>query len=68
MPREKEGYRDMLAFLNENKKLPLLLSRGQACEAMGVSRDYLAVLIAKGDIKLSESKIPIGSLARYLCG
>lgn len=68
MPREKEGYRDMLAFLNENKKLPLLLSRGQACEAMGVSRDYLAILIAKGDIKLSDSKIPIGSLARYLCG
>ena len=68
MAREKEGYRDMLMFLNETKKLPLLLNRGQACEALGISRDYLAVLIAKGDIKLLNSKIPIGSVARYLCG
>ena len=68
MPREKEHYRDMLMFLNESKNLPLLMDRGQACEALTVSRDYLAKLIAKGDIKSEHNKIPIGSVARYLCG
>ena len=68
MSREKDGYREMLMFLNETKKLPLLLNKGQACEALSVSRDYLAILIAKGDIKLSGKKIPLGSIARYLCG
>lgn len=59
MPREKENYRDMLMFLTETKKLPLLVNRGQACEAMNISRDYLAILIAKGKIKLDGSKFPI---------
>ena len=68
MAREKEGYREMLMFLSETKKLPLLMNRGQACEALGISRDYLAVLIAKGHIKLSGNKIPLGSVAGYLCG
>ena len=68
MPREKEGYREMLMFLNESKSLPLLMDRGQACEALGISRDYLAKLIAKGDIRLERNKIPIRSVAKYLCG
>ena len=68
MSREKEGYREMLVFLNETKKLPLLMDRGQACEALSVSRDHLARLIAKGSISLDKNKIPIGSVARYLCG
>lgn len=68
MPKEKAGYRDMLMFLSEDKKAPLLLNRGQACELMGISRDHLAEMIYKGEIKLSENKIPIGSIARYLCG
>lgn len=67
MAREKENYREMLLFLNVNKKIPLLMSRGQACEVMGISRDYLSMLISKGKIKLSENKIPIGSVANYLC-
>lgn len=68
MPMEKAGYREMLMFLTESKGLPLLLNRGEACEALSISRDYLAILIKKGDIKLSGSKIPLGSIARYLCG
>lgn len=68
MAMEKAGYRDMLMFLSETKKLPLLINRGQACEALNVSRDYLAILIKRGDIKLSGSKITLGSMARYLCG
>lgn len=68
MPLEREGYRDTLAFLTTTKNLPMLINRKQACEVLGVSRDYLGKLIAKGEIKLSNSKITLGSLARYLCG
>lgn len=68
MAREKPNYRDMLSFLAETKDLPLLLNRGQACKVMGISRDHLAVLIIEGKIVVDNNKIPIGSVARYLCG
>lgn len=68
MSREKEGYGDMLIFLSETKKLPAMASRGQACEALGISRDTLAKLIIKGQISVSSNKILIGSVARFLCG
>lgn len=68
MAKEKEGYREMIVFLCENKKLPLLVTKREACVAMGISRNYLTKLIIDGKITLDENKIPIGSIARYLCG
>ena len=68
MAREKEGYRDMLYFLSEVKKLPLAMNKGQVCDALNVSREHLSVMISKGHIKVVDSKIPIGSVANYLCG
>lgn len=67
MAREKEGYREMLLFLSVDKKLPALANKVQICEALGISRDYLDKLIAKGDISLSSNKVTIGSVARFLC-
>lgn len=66
MPREKQNYRDMLLFLSE--KYPPTMTRGQACEALGVSRPTLRTMIGKNHIKVQDGKIPIGSVASYLCG
>lgn len=68
MPKRKEGVDEMLIFLSEEKGLPALASRGQVCDALGIGRDHLSRLIIKGKITLDENKIPIGSVARYLCG
>ena len=66
MPREKPNYRDMLQILLE--KYPLLLSKKQTAEALGISRTHLDKIISKGHLKFQDGKIPIGSIASYLCG
>ena len=66
MGREKEGYRDMLAVLAE--KYPLLLSRTQAGEVLGISQPHLRKLIQKKQITVKDGKIPIGSVINYSCG
>lgn len=66
MAREKANYRDMVSILRE-EELPLLMTRGQACKALGCSRDYLAELIIKGEIDLKDNKVTLGSIARYIC-
>lgn len=66
MPREKEGYREMLSILME--KYPATLSRTQAGEALSVSQPHLRKLIQRKHIAVKDGKIPIGSIASYLCG
>lgn len=66
MPREKEGYRDILMFLME--RYPATMSRKQAAEAMGMSTRQLYRVIQKKHIKVQDGKIPVGSVASYLCG
>lgn len=70
MAREREGFRDMLSFLAQERNIPLVMSRCQAAEALKISRTSLNALIADGYIKVDRetNKIPIGSLAKYLCG
>lgn len=67
MPREKPNYRDMLQILLE-KGYPMLLSKTQTAEALGISKKYLNKIISKGHLKAQDGKIPIGSIASYLCG
>ena len=66
MPREPVGFRDMLAELM--KEHPMLLSKTSVCEMLEVSRTYLDKLIREGKITYKDGKVPIGSVARYLCG
>ena len=66
MPREKEGYREILSALME--RYPLLLTRTQTAQALGIGRSTLAEIIRKKHIKVQDGKIPVGSLANYLCG
>ena len=66
MGREKENYRATLQFLSE--KYPMLMAKIQVAEALGISRTHLDKVIRKGHIKVQDGKIPIGSVASYLCG
>lgn len=66
MGREKPNYRDMLQFLYEND-FPLVMNKKEVMERLNISSTTLNNLIRRGDIKISENKITIGSLARYLC-
>lgn len=65
MSREKEGYREMLAILAP--KYPMLLTRLQAGEILGVSQPHLRKLIQKKRIAVKDGKIPIGSVISYSC-
>lgn len=66
MPREKPNYRDTFAILAENH--PLTLRKREAAELLGCSLNHLKKLIQKGYIKDAGGKIPLGSIANYLCG
>ncbi len=64
MGREREHYRDNLAYLAE--KYPLVLQKKQAAEILGCSIEYLNKLICKKAIKEVCGKIPLGTIANYL--
>lgn len=68
MPREKPNFRDMLQYLHEDLKVPLAMSQKQAAEVLGVSKPHFYKLVAKDHIKVQDGKVPIGSVASYLCG
>ncbi len=63
---EKKGYREMLLMLSE--KYPNTMTKKQASEALGVSFPRLQKIIAHKRISVVDGKIPIGSVASYLCG
>lgn len=67
MPREKENYRNMLQFLLE-KGYPMTMSKTQAAELMEISKPHLDKIIRNKHIKVQDGKIPLGSIANYLCG
>ncbi len=68
MPREKPNYRDTLQFLTE-KYTKMSLSKGETVDLLGITYPSLQKMIKKGELKADCcGKIPIGSLASYLCG
>ena len=46
----------------------MMLTKGMVAEALGISYPHLKKIINNGRLKVSDGKIPIGSLANYLCG
>lgn len=68
MAREKPNYRENLQFLYEEYgKLSFL--KAEVSEILGVAYNTLQKMIKAGDLKVDScGKIPIGSLASYLCG
>ena len=68
MPREKPNFRDMLQYLHEDKQCPLTMTQKEAAKVINVSVTHFKTIVAKGHIKVVDGKIPIGSVASYLCG
>lgn len=67
MAREKANYRETLAFLSE-LGYPMSLSKTETQKILGISWEYLNKLIEKNYIKEIAGKIPLGSVANYICG
>ena len=67
MAREKENYRTMLSFLSSEMHLPLLMTKQETCKALDVSPTTLSHIIRDGGLKFDNGRIPIGSVANYLC-
>ena len=65
--REKANYRDMLQFLTD-KGYPLMLTKKQTAEILNCGKNAVPRIISKGHLKVIDGKIPIGSVASYLCG
>ena len=65
--REKANYRDMLQFLTE-KGYPLMLTQKQTAEILNCGKNTVPRIISRGHLKVIDGKIPIGSVASYLCG
>lgn len=65
MAREKPTYRDTFAVLAE--KYPLTLTKKEAAKILDCSLNYLKKLMQDGYIKDKGGKIPLGSIASYLC-
>ena len=68
MPREKPNYRENLKFLHEQYG-KMVFSKKETTHILGVSINTLQKMVKEEDIKTdSDGRIPIGSLANYLCG
>ena len=68
MAREKQNYRENLDFLYQRyNKLSFL--KKEVTDILDITYDSLRKMIRCGDLKEDScGKIPIGSLASYLCG
>ena len=67
MAREVIGYRENLEYLTD-KGLPALMTQKQVAEALGISQSHVKTLIKSGHIKTVGTLIPLGSVARVICG
>ncbi len=67
MPRESFGYRENLADLTE-RGVPRLMTQKQACEVLNIGRPFLKGLVQSGKIKLVGTLVPIGAVAKIMCG
>lgn len=63
---EAFGYRETLELLAE--KHPMLVTRQTTTVILGCCTNTLDKIIKKGHIKVVDGKIPLGSIARYICG
>ena len=63
---EKRNFREMLAYLSEEKGLPLLMTAKEAADALGCSQSTVLRLAAAGQLKTVGTRITIGSVASLL--
>ena len=64
--REKENFRTTLEFLTSVKGMPMMLTKKQAAELLGVSYNTVLNHTKKGKLKTVGTKVPITAIASYL--
>lgn len=70
MSVEKLGARESLPIIMSKvlSEYPPLLTKGEAADALKVSRPKLNQIIKKGHIKMQDGMIPAGAVAKYIYG
>ena len=69
MSREKQGFRDTMAQLNELYPDRVMLNKDEAARAIGVHRNTLERWIKAGKFKFNDAlgRISKADLARQIC-
>ena len=69
MPREKQGYRDTIALLNERFPEHDVLNKTQVAQFLGVSTRTVSRYAAAGKIRFNKAsgRITKSELARQVC-
>ena len=69
MPREKEGYREMVEYLQTVRHCPDSMNISQTAKFLGKSRPWVYNAISRGALKQNATgEIAVGAIARYMCG
>lgn len=69
MPREREGYREMIEYLQTVRNCPDSMNISQTATFLGKNRTWVYNAIRKGALKQKETgEITVGAIARYMCG
>ena len=67
MAREKPNFREMLAYLQNERHCPDVLNIKQTAAFLGKSRNWVYSAIASGEITAkSNGQITVGAIANYL--
>lgn len=64
---EMGGYRECIAFLTE-KGYPALMRQREAAKVLGISERHMRDLVREKKIKTCGTMVPIGAIARVICG
>jgi hypothetical protein len=67
MIMEREGYRECIGILTE-RGYPTLMRQKDAAKALGISERHIRDLIREGKIRACGAMIPIGAVAKIMCG
>ena len=64
---EREGYRECIGILTE-RGCPALMRQKDAAKALGISERHMRDLIKEKKVRLCGTMVPIGAVAKVMCG
>ena len=64
---EREGYRECIGYLSD-KGFPALMRQKDAAKALGISERHMRDLIKEKKVRLCGTMVPIGAVAKVMCG
>mgnify|MGYP006969243725 CR=1 FL=1 len=64
---EMVGYRECIGILTE-RGCPALMRQKDAAKVLGISERHMRDLVREKKIKTCGTMVPIGAIARVICG